>query len=278
MELRQLNYFLTICETKNFTRAAEKLFVSQPALTNQIIALEEELGMRLFERTKKNVEITPAGEVFRSHALLVMSEVDSTLLHISEIKNIQKRNISLVVHPFLSRLYFRDVFSMLAEHCYGSSITFTNLSDSQLISQFSDKNYSLRLTLSVKGRSIKGQRILAYSKMVCVAQRTEALQGKNPIYIIPGNAGDLTNSLTNLLPGDSRICLAPFISCPEDYLVGDEYVIVMPEAILASNLPFAELNPPLMASIEVSGTDDDLITRLTPVLSEYFYNHGWEVD
>ena len=64
MELRQLNYFIAISDAKSFTRAAEKLYVSQPALTGQINALENELGMKLFDRTNKFVQLTPAGEVF----------------------------------------------------------------------------------------------------------------------------------------------------------------------------------------------------------------------
>ena len=52
MELRQLNYFIAISDAKSFTRAAEKLYVSQPALTGQINALENELGMKLFEQIR----------------------------------------------------------------------------------------------------------------------------------------------------------------------------------------------------------------------------------
>ena len=67
MELRQLNYFIAISDAKSFTRAAEKLYVSQPALTGQINTLENELGMKLFDRTNKSVQLTPAGEVFYKH-------------------------------------------------------------------------------------------------------------------------------------------------------------------------------------------------------------------
>ena len=278
MEFRQLTYFLTICETKNFTRAAEKLFISQPALTNQIMSLEEELGMRLFERTNKNVEITPAGDVFRRHALQVMTEIDSTLAHINEMKSTWENNISLVIHPFLSLLYFRDIYDLITERCKNSSVLFTNLSDSQIEAQFSDKNYSLRLTLSVKSKGAIKQQILAYSKMVCVAKTTETLTKKEgAIYVIPGNAGDLTASLTNLLPSESRICLVPFIRCPEEYLVSNEHIVILPEAILASNLPISDLDSPLVASIEISGADAELISRISPLLSDYFYNQGWEV-
>ena len=61
MELRQLKYFLVTAETLHFSRAAEVLYMSQPALSKQIAELEKELGVTLFVRDKRGVQITPAG-------------------------------------------------------------------------------------------------------------------------------------------------------------------------------------------------------------------------
>ncbi|MDA3642587.1 LysR family transcriptional regulator [Saccharopolyspora indica] len=64
MELRQLTYAVAVAETGSFTRAAQRCFVVQSALSEQIARLEKELGVRLFERTSRRVQITPAGEGF----------------------------------------------------------------------------------------------------------------------------------------------------------------------------------------------------------------------
>ncbi|WP_093611486.1 LysR family transcriptional regulator [Streptomyces indicus] len=64
MELRQLRYALAVAETRNFTRAARQCFVAQSALSHQIGSLEKELGVQLFARTSRRVELTPAGEAF----------------------------------------------------------------------------------------------------------------------------------------------------------------------------------------------------------------------
>lgn len=61
MALHQLRYFLAVARTKNFSRAAEQCHVAQPSLSQQIMKLEAELGERLFERTKREVALTPAG-------------------------------------------------------------------------------------------------------------------------------------------------------------------------------------------------------------------------
>ncbi len=68
MNTRQLEYFLAVASELNFTRAAEKLYVSQTAVTKQIQSLELQLGVPLFERTKKKVILTAAGNVFQREA------------------------------------------------------------------------------------------------------------------------------------------------------------------------------------------------------------------
>jgi DNA-binding transcriptional LysR family regulator len=76
MELRDLRSFVAVAQQRNFSRAAEALHVSQPALSEQIRKLEDELGAPLFERTSRGATLTDAGEAFLPHARAVLSQAD----------------------------------------------------------------------------------------------------------------------------------------------------------------------------------------------------------
>ncbi len=76
MELRQLRYFLGVCEAGSLLQASGRLHIAQPALGQQIAALEEELGVRLFERSTRGMALTQEGRVFLEHAKVVLTDAD----------------------------------------------------------------------------------------------------------------------------------------------------------------------------------------------------------
>ncbi|GFG49986.1 LysR family transcriptional regulator [Mycolicibacterium agri] len=72
MELRQLEYFIAVAAEMNFSRAAQQVHVVQSALSTSVSKLEKELNVELFDRSKQQIKITPAGELFREHARRVL--------------------------------------------------------------------------------------------------------------------------------------------------------------------------------------------------------------
>jgi DNA-binding transcriptional LysR family regulator len=82
VELRQLRHFLVVAEELNFTRAATRLHVDQPALSRQIRRLESALGVQLFTRTSRRVELTAAGHHLRDRAPAVLADLDGVLAEV----------------------------------------------------------------------------------------------------------------------------------------------------------------------------------------------------
>jgi DNA-binding transcriptional LysR family regulator len=79
IELRHLRYFITVAEELNFSRAAERLHIAQPPLSQQIQALEAELGVQLFERKTRPLQLTAAGKVFLEEARLVFTQLERAI-------------------------------------------------------------------------------------------------------------------------------------------------------------------------------------------------------
>ena len=87
MELRQIKYFLGVAETLNFSKAAIHLNIVQPALSRQIQQLEQDLGVKLFERNNRNVQLTPAGAYLRDEMIKLDKRFQDILIQALSIQN-----------------------------------------------------------------------------------------------------------------------------------------------------------------------------------------------
>lgn len=99
MELRQLSYVIQIAKEKNFSRAAEKLHIAQPSLSQQLSKLEQELNIKLFRRTTNSVEPTEAGEAFVKKAQGILDAVEQLRQEMDDLAQMKKGRLVVGTLP-----------------------------------------------------------------------------------------------------------------------------------------------------------------------------------
>ena len=117
MELRQLEYFQMASRLKNITRAAERLTVSQPNITVAIKKLEAELGIQLFDRSQKQLSLTPEGTIFLNRIELALRNIQDAVLEVNDYKQLQKGTIKIGIPSMIGAYLFPKIFSSF-QHLY----------------------------------------------------------------------------------------------------------------------------------------------------------------
>ena len=113
MELQQLRYLVALSRTLNFSKAAQELFISQPTLSQQIKRLEEELGVRLIERSTRNVEMTPIGHACVDLAQQAVEAADRLMELTQEEKRRSSKRLNIGVLAVYPQL---NISSIIAEY------------------------------------------------------------------------------------------------------------------------------------------------------------------
>ncbi|MEV0277362.1 LysR substrate-binding domain-containing protein [Streptomyces sp. NPDC050610] len=109
MQLHQLRYFAAVAETRHFTHAAERLHVAQPSLSQQIRALERELGADLFHRARGNITLTDAGEALLPLARQILADTETAHREVQEVAQLRRGRVRLGAPPSLCASLVPDV-------------------------------------------------------------------------------------------------------------------------------------------------------------------------
>lgn len=111
LSTRQLRAFLTLADTASFTRAAAACHLSQPAFSALIRALEEQVGLRLFDRSTRHVALTTEGAAFRPRAQRLLEEFDAALGGLRELAARERGRVSVALLPSLAAGWLPDVLA-----------------------------------------------------------------------------------------------------------------------------------------------------------------------
>lgn len=114
MDIKDLKLIVKICETKSFSASAKLLFVSQPALSQSVKRLEHELGLKLFYRNQRHLEVTEAGKYIYNEAQQIIPAMERLEKNIARLSGPNKETITLGISQFYGRhflRYFVDIFN-----------------------------------------------------------------------------------------------------------------------------------------------------------------------
>lgn len=132
MELLQIKYFRVIAETENISKAAQRLFIAQPSLSQTLKRLEEELGVPLFDRNGRKITLNSAGRIFLKYCDEITVSLSNARLEIEELKgsevsdvNIEVRSASLLIPDIIKRI--RDSNSHIMPHIFQSGCSDADL-------------------------------------------------------------------------------------------------------------------------------------------------------
>lgn len=115
MELYQLGYFIEIARQRNFTRAAERLHMAQPALSQQMKNLEEELGTALFIRGRKETQLTAAGKAFLPRAEALLAQAEAAKAVVSDVAQLRGGRLVIAAIPSVSACLLPEVTRAFAK-------------------------------------------------------------------------------------------------------------------------------------------------------------------
>jgi len=174
MEIRQIQYFLSIVDTGSFSAAADEHYISQSSLSKKIIALEKELGIPLFDRSKRKVSLTEAGEAFLGHARKIDMAYKAMVVDLNGYKSdtdsfsiaaipvitqygitsyiAQFQDLYPNIHLTLEELHGLNIFPALEERRFDLAITRDNFLDHEKFTSLEIRKDRLLVVVSPKNQ------------------------------------------------------------------------------------------------------------------------------
>lgn len=145
MNTKQISYALELFRTLNFSQVAEKLGISQPALSKQIMSLEQELGVKLFDRSTTPLTVTPAGEIFFREAEKLLIQEDFVKKTMEEFSKGKRGSLTVGISPFRALYLIPEVAKKFKEKYPDIQLVLKEYSSDILRREVSEGKYDLAL-------------------------------------------------------------------------------------------------------------------------------------
>lgn len=132
MNSRQIQYAIALSKTRNFSSAADELGITQPSLSKQIMNLESDLGVKLFDRNHSPMTLTPAGEFFIKNAQELLYKEDQLRKELSQFQSGKNGTLTIGVTPLRSLYLMPDIVKKIKDEYPGVRVTLSEANSTQL--------------------------------------------------------------------------------------------------------------------------------------------------
>ena len=139
MNLRRLRYFVAVAEELSFNRAAQRLHMAQPPLSNQVKQLEAELGVRLFERTSRGVLLTEAGEFLLDEARRLLAQVEQTVGMVQRVGQGEIGHLTIGFVPSASNATLPPLLQAFRNHAPGVELFLREMRPDRVVQRLWNK-------------------------------------------------------------------------------------------------------------------------------------------
>lgn len=193
MDIRQLRYFVTVHEEMSFTKAARRLFVSQPTLSKAIKNMESELGEPLFDRESSTLRLTDVGDALYTRAKIILKEFDGISSAALDLKNLQAGKLMVAIPPVISTLYFTEIIMDFKRRYPNVTLSVREVSAPDILKNVHDGSLDLGVTIQPVPCEEYAVKPLSYDETVAIMRRDHPLARKEIITF-----SDLRNEPLNL--------------------------------------------------------------------------------
>lgn len=185
MTLTQLEYIVMLDTYRHFVLASEKCFVTQPTLSMQIQKLEEELGVKIFDRTKQPVIPTEIGAGIIAQARIVLREAGMIRQLIAEQKNTMTGELRIGIIPTLAPYLLPTLFKNIREKYPQVNLVAREIITEEVVQELKNNRLDCGIVVTpLKDSSIK-EDVLFYEELFVYVSKNNALQNKK--YVLPGD-------------------------------------------------------------------------------------------
>ena len=161
MILRHINYFLAVAKHGSFTKAANSLYVSQPALSQQIKQLEETLGAALFDRSGRKVRLTDAGEVYADYAQRALQDLAEGKRAIHDVKNLSCGALRVAITPTFTTYLIGPLIKVFNQRYPNVTLSVQEMSQERMEKQLLEDEFDLGIAFAdVHSNDIAWQTLL----------------------------------------------------------------------------------------------------------------------